>query len=289
MPCDVYILGSGAMGCLWARYLFPTNHVTFIQKQTQTNRFQFQYLPDDISVNVKCTNIQDINAPIEHLILATKAYDAFNAMEQVSPYLAAQAQVVLLQNGLGSQQAIAKAWPNLSVFASSSTEGAYKPDSNTLIHAGKGVNKIGPLTHHAQLKQLSKWLPDDCYQWDTEIEAVLWQKFMVNCAINPLTQLYDCANGTLLDNPDFFSHMKRICQEIDQITQAKGFQLPSAFQLAQQVCQVTANNFSSMLQDARNHRMTEIEFMTGYLLRQGMELNIDCPHNLALYDSITGG
>jgi len=284
---DVHILGSGAMGCLWASYLSPTHDVTMIQKRRYEDGFHFQYLPDGITFNTTSIEVSNINKPIKKLILATKAYDALNAMTQVSPYIESNTQVVLLQNGLGSQQDIAEQFPHIRLFACSSTEGVYKPDSRTVVHAGKGVNKIGAMNQYATLEALQEWLPSHCYHWEENIEQILWQKFMINCAINPLTHIYQCANGQLLENPEFLSHMQVICDEIDLITKAKQYSLPRAIDLAKQVCLVTAENYSSMLQDVRNHRKTEIDYITGYLLKQSLEYDIKCPENLALYQSIS--
>lgn len=283
---QIYILGSGAMGCLWASYLCDQHSVQMIQRQPLTQTFKFMYLPDKRLIDVISTDITNIEPPIERLILATKAYDALSACQQIAPKLHQHAQVILLQNGLGSQQHIQQAFPDLRLYGCSSTEGANMPDKHTLVHAGKGINTIGALHPEATANRLRTWLPNTIFEWCGDITQVLWRKWMINCAINPLTFIYQCTNGELLNQPEYYRHMVSITDEIDAITQAKGYQLPSALSLAEHVCKLTANNISSMLQDRHNQRDTEIAFMTGYLLEQARNLGVPCPVNQMLYKQI---
>lgn len=285
---DIYILGSGAMGSLWASYLYPQHSLHFIQRQPDDSEYLFTVKPDNKEVKGQSLSAQEIKADIEYLILATKAYDAVPAINSVKDKLSNNACVILLQNGLGSQQAISAEFPSIKLYACSSTEGAYKSNSNTLIHAGKGLNTIGPMNARATQAALSAWLPERYYEWRGDINSVLWRKFMINCAINPLTVIYDCQNGELLKQSEYFTHMQKLCEEIDLITQALfPNTAENAFTLAQKTCELTAQNFSSMLQDRRKGNSTEINYMTGYLLEQAKALNIPCPYNEALYSQLS--
>jgi 2-dehydropantoate 2-reductase len=284
---DVYILGSGAMGSLWASYFYPQQNLHFIQRHASPNGYEFHLLPKNISIRGQSICVDKLNTSIKYLILATKAYDALDALLSVKDHLEPDTQVILLQNGLGSQHAISDAFEHIQLYACSSTEGAYKKDAHTLVHAGKGINSIGALNDSAQQSHLATWLPKDNFEWHDDITLIMWRKFMINCAINPLTVLYDCQNGELIKHTEYLEHMHRICIEIDRVTQAFNYSLDSAFELAKTVCQLTSNNFSSMLQDKRNGQSTEIDFMTGYLLQQAKKLAISCPHNEALYIKLT--
>lgn len=283
---DVYILGAGAMGCLWASYLSADHPIHFISKHPSSSAFEFCYLPGHKIVTTSIKQATDIDEPISRLIVATKAYDAFSALETLKHCLSSDAQVVLLQNGLGSQQAIQQAYPDLRLYACSSTEGAYKQDQHTLVHAGKGINTIGALNSQSNIKDLSNWIPNSLFQWHDDIEQVLWRKFMINCAINPLTLIYQCANGQLVENKEYYAHMSKICAEIDMLTHKKGYHFPNSLALAQDVCKVTAQNFSSMYQDAQHGRPTEIDFMTGFLLKEAAKFGLNCPENQALFNHI---
>ena len=54
----------------------------------------------------------------------------------------------------------------------------------------------------------------------------------------------------------------------------------------QEVIESTAANRSSMLQDVEAGRPTEIDYITGYLLRTAEDLNLDTPANRQIYREI---
>jgi 2-dehydropantoate 2-reductase len=52
------------------------------------------------------------------------------------------------------------------------------------------------------------------------------------------------------------------------------------------VIRATAANYSSMLQDLRAGRGTEIKYITGYLLRIAARHGVPAPHNRALMEEV---
>ena len=289
MSKDIHIIGTGAMGCLWASYFHDACNLHFIQRQPTSQNLTITKEPDGSVIEAECHSYETLEKnSIQHLIIATKAFDALNAFKQVRPFLKEGAHVLLLQNGMGSQQLIQKECEHeFSLYACSSTEGAYKSDKFTLVHAGQGENHIGPLNLIATQDSLLKWLPKTVFQWHDEIEPILWRKLLINCAINPLTVVHQCNNGQLVDNPDFHLHMKKICNELDDLINALGFSLPAALPLAESICQSTYNNYSSMYQDFKHKRKSEIEFITGFLIRSCQQHHIKCPENDDLYKTLS--
>ncbi|VFS24587.1 2-dehydropantoate 2-reductase [Enterobacter cancerogenus] len=53
-----------------------------------------------------------------------------------------------------------------------------------------------------------------------------------------------------------------------------------------QVIDSTAENISSMLQDVRALRHTEIDYITGYLLKRARAHGVAVPENARLYDLV---
>jgi len=58
------------------------------------------------------------------------------------------------------------------------------------------------------------------------------------------------------------------------------------FEYVQQVARATAHNRSSMLRDVERGRPTEIEFINGYIAREGQQLGIQTPLNAYLHTMI---
>lgn len=292
---DIHILGAGAMGSLWTTYFHPLvtasqARITLIVRNTkpwQSTPNEIRCLPDEQSIHVTVTDTVKTKT-IHKLIVATKAQHALQALQSIQGALSDDCEILLLQNGMGSQEQIAATFPNHSVYACSSTEGAYKKDLNTVVHAGQGENHIGAMTEKAQKECLEKWLPANKFSWHSDIQPVLWRKLVINAAINPLTVYYQCQNGQLLKNPKAKQHMADLCSELDSLVKAKQLAIHHTFSLAESVCQQTAENYSSMYKDIEAGRQTEIDFINGYVVKEGAELGVDCSSHQKLVSYIKG-
>jgi 2-dehydropantoate 2-reductase len=119
------------------------------------------------------------------------------------------------------------------------------------------------------------------------------EKLAMNSIINPLTVLMDCHNGELLYNFSVTRLMRLLLFEISgvicSLPELQGIPgIESRFSperlrgMATQLLQKTAKNTSSMLQDVRGRRSTEIEYLNGYIVRRGEELGIKCVVNYTI-------
>ena len=115
----------------------------------------------------------------------------------------------------------------------------------------------------------------------------LWKKLAINAVINPLTAIHDLKNGELADTK-YSTSISNICDEIAKVMSALGYLVDSAelVENVQQVITATANNYSSMHQDIKFKRQTEIAFINGYVTSKATELNIEVPHNLRLVEQV---
>lgn len=141
-----------------------------------------------------------------------------------------------------------------------------------------------------------------------ELQLIMRRKLVVNAVINPLTALMGCRNGDLTRWPSASRIIRKICWEASLVfaaemmremqsrgVDAKDATLPSLpkslssgclEEEVSRVAQLTKNNVSSMLQDIRQGKPTEIEYMNGYLINLGRELGVRMPYNLVLRDLV---
>ncbi len=119
----------------------------------------------------------------------------------------------------------------------------------------------------------------ECRERD-DIEAVLWEKLLVNVGINPLTALLRVPNGALPELPEAWDLAVAAASEALAVARAAGINLtvdPEA--RLRQVCVATAANRSSMLQDVLAGRPTEIEALNGQVSARGQALGVPTPVN----------
>jgi len=289
----IAILGAGSLGRLWAASL-PPGRAAFVPRPgvpSDAIRYQFQPVTGD-AFPVEIPPLDHEQSP-DLLLVTTKAGDTLDALRATLSRIPASTPVVLFQNGLGSQQAVADTWPERTIFAAVTTEGANRPAPDTAVHAGQGETWVGPLMPAAetQLSKVIRPLAESGLTLHAEADVLprLWQKLVINAGINPFTALLDCPNGDILNAPLFRQWIDPLCQEIATLMVASGQGLTSPEQLRQNIeaaARKTAANTSSMRADGRAGRITEIGYINGYLVNLGQTLNIATPVNQMLTERV---
>lgn len=284
----LHILGAGSIGLLWAARLqragFPVQLVLRNAERLaawQDHAGQLELTDTSQQQHVSLTlnaQLPENPEPIHFLLVTTKAFAAEAAVRSIRHRLSPDAEVLLLQNGMGCQQAISRQLPQHRVYYASVTDGAWRPSAHQLIWAGHGQTLIGDPRQGPPPEWLTDWQAHGLtLDWHADIMAVLWRKLAVNCAINPLTVLLDCTNGELLQLAH--GRMEELSQELQLLLSAFGIPISLDILRTQldQVIRQTAANSSSMRQDIHAGRRTEIDFMLGFALRSADQLNLAVP------------
>ena len=288
-----HILGAGSLGTLWATRLARAGLpvALILRDSARLNSYQQaggltlieQGQPQHYPIPAQTP---DHRQPIQRLLLACKAYDAANAVNQLASRLAPGAEILLLQNGLGSQDEVARAAPQTRCIFASSTEGAFRQADFQVVFAGHGHIWLGD----PQNLQPPSWLADlqhagIVHDWSLDILSRLWRKLALNCAINPLTVLHDCRNGELQAHP---AQVACLCSELSELLHTCGHSAAAEnlHDDVQRVIQATAANYSSMHQDVRQGRRTEIAYLLGYACDAAQRHQLVLPHLQALHSQL---
>jgi 2-dehydropantoate 2-reductase len=285
MPTTWHILGAGSLGTLWATRLARAGVPVKLILRDAARLASYQSTKGLTLVEhgVEHTypvigETPDSPEPIQRLLVACKAYDAQSAIAQLQHRLVPDAELILLQNGLGSQDAVAAQLPLARCLFASSTEGAFRDGDWRVVFAGHGYTWLGDVGQPTP----PLWLDDlhaagIPHEWSTEILTRLWRKLALNCAINPLTVLYQCRNGGLQAHQ---CEVATLCAELTELLECCG-QPAAAEDLhseVERVIQATAANYSSMYQDVANARRTEISYLLGYACAAAARHQLVLPH-----------
>lgn len=288
------ILGAGALGRLWAARL-PAGSAAFIPRPGKApgadTRYRFRPVNGpETGIHVPWLGAGDIP---DLVMVTTKAGDTLDALTHVIDRPPETTPILLFQNGLGSQQAVAQRWPKRPILAASTTEGANRPETDLLVHAGLGETWIGPMTKAAEglVEQVVAQLGGSGLTLHPEPDILprLWQKLVVNAGINPYTAILDCPNGEILTARLYCETIDGLCEELSAVMAAADQKANAPQTLRQRIEDVarrTALNTSSMRADVLRGRTTEIDFINGYLVRLGKELGIATPVNQMLTEQV---
>jgi 2-dehydropantoate 2-reductase len=223
------------------------------------------------------------------ILLCVKSHDIKDCLRFCNPLFGPDSLLIFMQNGVAHLDVQSLTGPATPAYGTT-TEGATLLGPGRVLHAGRGLTQLGflsPVAEHTmqRLEQVSALFNTAGLKARItgNILSRLWTKLMVNTGINGLTATLGCTNGDLLTIPGAAERMERLVEEAQRVAAAGNIDVPKdSLEITRDVCCKTADNISSMLQDVRSGRRTEIDAINGAIVAAGEKLGVDTPENRKL-------
>ena len=220
---------------------------------------------------------------VENALVLIKTWQTERAGRQLRDCLVKDGLVVTLQNGLGSDETLAKIIGRKRVVRGVTTIGATLLEPGHMHLGGEGKvifeehPRISPLIAMLRIANISAEAVKD-------IQPYVWEKLIINVAINPLTGLLRVKNGKLLKIPAAHILMKQLVEEAASVAEAHGVKLPFAnpVKAVEAAAERSADNLSSMLQDLLRGSETEVDAINGAVVRLGDKYHLPVEFNRAI-------
>ncbi len=285
---NITIVGPGAIGSLWAIKLLQAGHNISLWSRSSETSTDLS-LDEQTSLSFSNNNIEKLSAS-DLVIVTVKAWQVKDATTPLLQYLDPDTILMFMHNGMGAVDEITTQIDAHPVVLATTTQAAFKPDRNSVSHTGLGQTQLGAFNLKGQqctflVDVLEHALPS--VNWNPEIKTALWTKLAINCAINPLTGLEQVKNGELADQR-FSETLNSIVHELTQVMQAESIacSFDELDASVNKVIHATAQNNSSMKQDMFYQRKTEIDFITGHLIKTALKHQIEVPTNQKLFTMV---
>jgi 2-dehydropantoate 2-reductase len=236
-------------------------------------------------VKIRSTADASSIGPCDLVLIAVKSYDTEAATQSALALLGTGTVFLTLQNGLGNVQKIASIVGEENVLAGTTAQGANLVSPGCIVHAGVGDTYIGEVSGRLSRRARSvASLFTSCgipAKACKNINDLIWGKLVINAGINPLTVIFQCRNGQLLKQRESRELLRLLVEEAASVARKKGIRLPyrSAPAQAERVASLTGENVSSMLQDIRRGKQTEIDYISGAIVREGKNCFFPTPLN----------
>lgn len=286
----ILVVGAGAMGSFFGGLLSARHDVTLIGRKEHVEAIRRYGLritgkTSRIARPRTATRVPRGASP-DLVLVATKAFDTAGATKEIAP-IRSDPAVLSLQNGLDNGDVIAKSVRR--VFVGTTSHGVTFLGPGEIRHAGVGETVIGPWTNvgDKDLVRLRAVLEDAGIptRIASDVRTELWAKAVINASINPLAALAGVPNGRLLKDPRLARTFEAVCLEAARVAKAEGAAIDPADMMHRTVlvARRTATNRCSMLQDLDRGRRTEIDAITGAIVRAARRQDLSAPLNEALY------
>lgn len=295
----IIIVGPGAMGCLIAAFLSKAKADVCILDKNKAraetiakNGVKVEGISGNWKAAVPATTDTAEVKSADIIIICTKSYDTKEAVKSISGVIKEGALVLTLQNGLGNVEIISDEVGEDRVIGGVSNLGATLLGDGHVRHAGKGETVIG--MSHGKTPVLMRDIREAFNKAGLEmriskdINALIWSKLIINVGINALTAITRLNNGRLIEFEGTREILKDAVTEAVKVAKRKRIKLiyDDPLSKVESVCEATATNVSSMLQDILRQKRTEIDFINGVIVRQGKSLGIATPVNEILVNLV---
>src|SRR6266702_1146922 len=257
-------------------------------------------------------------APIDIAFVCMKSYDTAWATTLIKQYLAPGGYVVSLQNCM-NEETIAGivGWgKTLGSIASSITVELHAP-GQVRRGAGKGgaahtVFRAGEV--HGRITQRAEEICRlvgyaDSAKVTSNLWGERWSKLVANAMGNGLSACTGLPGGEMLQSEPIRRFSTRLGSEAIRVGQAHGYKLEEILHLppetiaragegdegAMRACdeqrfkdgqRTSYEQRPSMGQDMQKGRRTEIEFLNGFVVREGEKVGLSCSANAVLTDIV---
>jgi 2-dehydropantoate 2-reductase len=305
----ILIQGAGSVGLGLGSFLLAAGHqVAFLGRKAsvealrthglrRTGRFGWHTAPAETfeAASSMVELAEPTAAAPDFVLIAVKSFDSAAAAAELAEQTArlGDAPLVLCQNGWGNAETFAARFPEARVWNARVITGFRRA---ALHHVDVTVHaepvRIGSLFGQpaARVARLcdaltAGGLPSEAT--DT-IGADLWAKLLYNGCLNPACAILGVPYGALGASPPGRALIESLAHEIFAVMHAAGWRTHWASADAwledffERLLPVTAEHESSMLQDLRAGRRTEIDALTGAIVRLGEKHGTPAPANAAL-------
>ena len=296
----IAVIGAGAMGGSYGGLLAKAGaevrlidtweeHVAAIR----AHGLRVDGAPGDATVAVSAATAPDEGETADAAIVFTDANNTRAAAETAARMLAPGGFAVTFQNGIGNVEILQEAVGSDRALGGSSMcsaatvgpghvrlthlrgtsigeiDGAERPRSDALIAAMRGAGLP------------TERVPD--------VMGQIWQKFVVNCAVNALSAVTGLRTGEVARLPETAAFRDRLLDETMAVIAAKNIALPNPG-VADALRAGSRKSFNrpSMLQHVNAGRRTEIDALNGALVREAKALGVPVPANEALVALLKG-
>ena len=286
MP-EILILGTGAMASLFGARLAATGKEVALlgtwAEAISTMRKKGILLTSDQTgdyYQVQAEFSIDQIQQVEMALVLVKSWQTRRAAQQLRELLGPDGVALTLQNGLGNVDILREFLSAERAAAGVTTTGATLLGPGRVRPGGEGVISV---QEHLRLGPLVSILEEAGFTVEVvkDLDRMIWEKLIINSAINPLTALLGVTNGRVLDSSSARAVMAAAAEETYQVADALGVapDFGHPYQVVEQVAKRTAGNCSSMLQDVRRGAPTEIDAINGQVENLGKKCRVSTPVN----------
>jgi 2-dehydropantoate 2-reductase len=297
---NVLVVGCGAMGGIFAAALAPVcrlvaydtnvDHVRAIQANGL-------HVAGANERTVRFTAVSDaaeLAAPFDAVLFFTKSGATAGALDGLRRKLSGRPLLVTLQNGMGNSETLL-AIPDVPVARGVTMHAGRYLGPGRVEHLISGETWLGPL--RGEVEDI-RWFGELLAAADLPTEVIadpmgaVWSKFVFNSVMSPVGALLLGDNAARFESAHIRTLIDEMAEECVRVVEALGGTF--AFDPMEFVKKVRtgalpmSKHAGSMALDIARGAPTEIDELTGYVVREAERLGVPVPACRTVYRLVKG-
>ncbi len=299
----ICILGAGSLGCAIGGVLTEAgNDVCLVNRnpdQVEAMNGRGLVLGDggkDRTVKVRAaTTVAEVGV-VDLVIVLVKSFHTSEAMQSAMSLLGPETVVLSLQNGAGHEDILSDIVGRDRVLAGKTYAGGTQAGVGHVIIGTRGRDTyIGELDGSVsdRVQQISELFnrADLLTHVTTNILGTIWDKLLINVATGALSGITGLTYGDLYQTPEVVDCALAAVAEAMAVAKASDIVLSTTDPRETWVKAADGLPLefkASILQSLEKGSMTEVDYINGAVVRQGLKLGVPTPINQTLVACIKG-
>jgi len=295
---NLMILGAGAMGCLFGAYLSTSMEVTLVdpneEKLGLLRREGVTVLEpggEETRAAPRCLTPAEAARERGNLILVfVKSARERRALEAIRGAMGPETVLMTLQNGMGHEEAMLALAPAEQIIIGATRHNASLLSPGVVRHGGGGDTVLGVLTGEARRFQPIADLFTAAgleTAVSENVRGVIWRKLFLNASGSALTAVYDCPLGAVAEG-ERWHRCERLIRESVAVARADGQPFDEKEIIAEIHAHILASPEArtSIWADLKAGRRTEVDAITGAVVRLGRKYGVPVPESERVVNTI---
>lgn len=229
----------------------------------------------------------------DYILICTKSYDLESVLELLKSCIDKNTILLPLLNGVDGNEIIKKAFPNNIIL-------------NGCVYIISRLKEAGVVENMGYIKKLYFGLENTTsdklvalekllFEADIEVTlsekiiAIVWEKFLYISPVATATSYFDNCLGEIREDNYKRENLYQLIDEVTEIAFAKD--IVTDFEIIMKIRDKLKlfpyESTSSMHSDFKSHKPhTEIEILTGYVVREGLKMGIPTPCYTNIYNEL---
>lgn len=294
----IAVIGAGAMGSIYGGHLSLKNEVylvdtnqAVVDKINENGLTLLEDGEDKVYYPTAVTSTEGLE-PMDLVILFVKAIFSRAALEGNRHIIGSNTYLMTLQNGSGHEDILSMFVPENQIIIGTTEDNGAVIAPGYVRRGGVGNTNIGMLVEDTKafLPKLKDTL-DQCGfkgHIHQNIQQLIWDKLFTNVSLSALTGVLQVPMGFIAENEHAWNIAEKLIHEAVEVAHGLGLSADEG-EIKEKVKNTSKNSpegITSICADLKNGRKTEVETISGSVVRASEKCGIPAPTHALIVELI---